>query len=140
MQIRIQAGKHTQTIQCLRAFYDAEAKRTRQKLVASFAANKKPTDDELVELTTEERSELSMFLQERDSKQNESMKKYYVRSIARSVEESAKALEDAPSELSSEQAIAIEAAIKTLQKSLKKALKINAKAAKSTIADHAKPS
>lgn len=140
MQIRIQTGKHTQTIQCLRAFYDAEAKRTRQKLVCSFAANKKPTDAEIVELTTEERAELSTFMQERDSKQTESMKKYYVRSISRSVEENAKALDAAPGELSAEQAVAIEAAIKMLQKSLKKAIRTNAKAEKSTIAEHTKPS
>lgn len=140
MQIRTQAGKHTQTIQCLRAFYDAKAKRTRQKLVASFASHKKPTDKDIAELTIEERAELANFLHDRDAKQEESMKKYYVRKIAKSVEESAKALDNAPSELSEQHAIAIEEAIKMLKKSLKKALRINAKAAKSIIAEHPKTS
>lgn len=140
MQIRTQAGKHTTTIQCLRAFYDAEAKRTRQKLVCSFASHKKPTDSDIVELTTEERAELAKFLHDREAQQDEGMRQYYVRRIAKSLEDGAKALDDAPSELSAGQEIAIEAAIKMLQKSLKKAVRFNAKAAKSTISEHPKPS
>ena len=56
MQFRVQANR----IQCIRSTYDPAIQRSRQQVVASFDRTRRllPGDDELGDITTEEKAEL----------------------------------------------------------------------------------
>ncbi len=76
MQFRIQG----QRVQCIRSIYDADIKRCKQKLIASFPKwSAKIPSDELEGLTDEEHQELSVWWASRKDSQASDMRASTVR-------------------------------------------------------------
>lgn len=118
MQFRVQGKK----IQCIRAVYDPQAKRSRQTMIASFDrwSDRIPADG-TAGLTDLERSELQAWLDARAEKSRAETAKIdamysadYINRVTRTVETSADIL-------SADQAERLWVSIDKLQKALKKA-------------------
>lgn len=129
MQIRIQRGKYKTTVQCLRAFYDSEKKRTRQVLVASFDKYEAPTSEQLAQLTDSEREEVTDFLTTKKTESAAYTARYAVQNADEKILSYAEMIRDFPIFATPEIIEKIEISIKGLQKSIKTVKKIHAKRA-----------
>lgn len=109
-------------LECLRSWYDRDAKRMRQTLVGSMKAWERVIPTELGEaLTDEERLALEALLQEKEQKNVERQRYWAFKSAAERIREVTDALENHSGDITKEKAAAIHQEASRLLRVLRKA-------------------